>query len=835
MIRLPRLEAHIYGLWAVSGASLVVAVVSIVANARRPVSAVSDILPTSQIDQVTGRVPRAPAARFQTELRPDDQVLKLDGLPWEQVQRLNLHEVSEHPAGGIVHLLVQRGADTFETTSRVLTPTAWEALVQARYGIAGLVALVLPTLVLWTLTRELLQRQQRTSLFPTDTSGVALWFLTFQFVSISLSVGGMKYPVAWFWTDVAARVVPLLAVAVSLPYPLAPRALRPRWLDYGIAGLSLLVVLALAVQASQLPYAHPDWRRSLPLLNLHDPAMQWGLGLAVLALFPITAGVLLTAYIPAILRLLRRGGQRPALHAVCVRLADRLEQLYSQCPPTLRVIARYQLLILLTYGAVDLLPRLMGGSGGGYSVLFAAIPFSYLLLYIDAPAQRLGSQGLAWMTGLIAGAQGINLLLRISGERYAQSIVWLDLLSILVLALGTVGGGLLLGVDQWRRRVPADPVQETIDGLFTQTDQHAFWHYLVQQVGQQMGVTGWLWVRRNAQDGWAILERTPTARREWLDDPNLQALLTTATLPQPRSTTVDRTALPSVLVVLPLYRDEEMSEALIAANPTDLRTGVNLERNPAIASRLMNAIHVLRRREDEQRIAQQNAEIAARMRAIAAAFQQITRRQRESMFQANRRFSTLLHDETLAELAHLQEQLRQVAPTDPAQQATLAILDEQCRAIGQNLRRIAQELRPAGVRQQLRYTLEHTVMEWEQEYRQVRFDYTFTADEYSLNEYQRDTLYLIISQLVRNALRHAQATRIAIDVSSNQQQLVALVRDDGRGFVFDPQHLAPDALGIRQRFDMAEELGGTLHIETAPGQGCSVTLRIPYPNNATAT
>jgi signal transduction histidine kinase len=409
-------------------------------------------------------------------------------------------------------------------------------------------------------------------------------------------------------------------------------------------------------------------------------------------------------------------------------------------------------------------------------------------------------------------------------------VVWLDLSSLLILASGTVIGGGMLGFDQWRRRkVPVDRVQEALDGLFTQQSQPEFWHYLETQVGPRVGVSAWLWVRRTRHDAWEIVERTSAARPVWLDDPNLHALLTTESLSQPRSTTVDRTALPSVLVVLPIYRDEHLSEALIAANPTDLRQGIDLERNLAISSRLMNAVHVLRRREDEQNIAQQNAAIAAQMRDLADAFRQITRRQRETMFQANRRFSTLLHDESLAELARLQERIRQTSAVLPEQHASLHELDEQCRAIGQNLRRIAHELRPAGVKQRLRYTLEHTVMEWEQQHPSVRFVYEFTADEYDLDEYQRDTIYLIISQLASNALRHANATTIHIEVYDEEAHIVCHVRDNGQGFDFDPERLPPDALGIRQRYDMAQELGGALTIETQPGAGCRVTLTIPRP------
>lgn len=829
---LPALPLHIYGLWGVAGASLLLAVVSVLANWRRPVSAISDIPFRSQISRLTGQLPATPAAKFEANLLAHDSITMCDGLLWEHVQRLNLHEVGEHSINTLMHLVATRGTETIETTTRVVQPDLWESLVLARWGLGALVCWIPPTLILWTLTRELLHRSRTSDTLPNDTSGVSLWFLSFQAISISQSIGGMKYPVAWFWTDVLARVVPLFLAAASWPYPLAPRHLRPRWIESCCVGASLLITGILFWQAAHSPYAHSDWRRSIQILYSKDLAMQAAFLIHLPAFIPIIGGIVVTAYSRPILRLLQKietsskdkhnaDRRHPPQHSPYNRLIHWLEQIYEQCPTSLGLIARCQFVILLTYTLFDLLPCWLGGSGAGYSVLFAGIPFSYLLLYTDQPAQQLGHRIVTIMVVGAISVQMINLILRLAGILPHQVAIILDMTTILCIATGTVLGGLMIAITQWwrNRKISVDPVQEAIDGLFTQQSQQVFWQHLIKEVGQQVGITGWLWARYTTTGTWDILEKTDTVRPEWIAVPHVQHLLTTLSANQPRSITVDRTSLPNTLVVLPIYREEQLSEVLLAANPEQIHKGMNLEHNLAVSGRLMHAVSVLRRREHEQVMVHQSMLIAEQQR-------EISRRQREVMFRDNHRFSSLLHDETLSQLARLNEHIRRTSGGYPEQQAALQQLEHECNFIAQNLRRIAHELRPAGAKQLLEYTLDHTVMEWEQQHPTVCFDYEFTADEIGLTEYQRDTIYQIISQLVENALRHAQPTHIAIRVLQQPQHLVFEVRDDGVGF--NPAHISPHSLGLLQRKDMAQELNGTLDIISQPGQGCWAVLTIPY-------
>jgi two-component system sensor histidine kinase DegS len=90
--------------------------------------------------------------------------------------------------------------------------------------------------------------------------------------------------------------------------------------------------------------------------------------------------------------------------------------------------------------------------------------------------------------------------------------------------------------------------------------------------------------------------------------------------------------------------------------------------------------------------------------------------------------------------------------------------------------------------------------------------------------------YRIAQEALNNALQHAEARHITIRVVYETQALVLSVIDDGRGFVYPekPDLLTKDGhyglIGLQER---AAQLGGTLRVMTAPGQGTRVVARLP--------
>jgi signal transduction histidine kinase len=103
----------------------------------------------------------------------------------------------------------------------------------------------------------------------------------------------------------------------------------------------------------------------------------------------------------------------------------------------------------------------------------------------------------------------------------------------------------------------------------------------------------------------------------------------------------------------------------------------------------------------------------------------------------------------------------------------------------------------------------------------------FTAcQEPSLSIYQQEALYRIAREALWNIVKHADATRAAISLTAENGQVILSVKDDGIGF--DRSALSEEEMmGLRNMEERANLLGGTLRLQSRPGQGTQITVQIP--------
>jgi len=87
--------------------------------------------------------------------------------------------------------------------------------------------------------------------------------------------------------------------------------------------------------------------------------------------------------------------------------------------------------------------------------------------------------------------------------------------------------------------------------------------------------------------------------------------------------------------------------------------------------------------------------------------------------------------------------------------------------------------------------------------------------------------YRITSEALSNALRHADATSIAITFSREPHALRVQVRDDGRGL---PEQARPGATGLIAMENRAATIGAQLMFSTSSA-GTRIELDIPLERN----
>ncbi|MEU9204712.1 sensor histidine kinase [Streptomyces sp. NPDC048332] len=83
-----------------------------------------------------------------------------------------------------------------------------------------------------------------------------------------------------------------------------------------------------------------------------------------------------------------------------------------------------------------------------------------------------------------------------------------------------------------------------------------------------------------------------------------------------------------------------------------------------------------------------------------------------------------------------------------------------------------------------------------------------------------------------NAVQHSGARRAEITLSFMDTSVALDVVDDGRGFTDEPAAgtgTATGGFGLPAMRSRARSLGGTLSVESAPGQGTAVALTLPLP------
>jgi len=111
--------------------------------------------------------------------------------------------------------------------------------------------------------------------------------------------------------------------------------------------------------------------------------------------------------------------------------------------------------------------------------------------------------------------------------------------------------------------------------------------------------------------------------------------------------------------------------------------------------------------------------------------------------------------------------------------------------------------------------------------RQYQLAIEFRPDEdLPLSMYQQASLYFIAREALWNVVKHAQATKVEISLSQDDDQIILSLVDNGLGF--DPvSQETVETLGIRNMEERAILLGGKIELRSQPGNGTQLTVYVP--------
>jgi signal transduction histidine kinase len=245
-------------------------------------------------------------------------------------------------------------------------------------------------------------------------------------------------------------------------------------------------------------------------------------------------------------------------------------------------------------------------------------------------------------------------------------------------------------------------------------------------------------------------------------------------------------------------------------------------------SQLVPAVHRALReageRSERKRAEEKLRESHEQLRALSVYLQYVREEERT-------RIAREVHDELGQALTSLKLDLSWLLGRQPAGQRPL---HDKIKAMSRHIdttihtvRRIATELRP-GILDDLGLV---AALEWQANDFQgrtgIECDVASTLrDDMPLDADLNTAFFRIFQETLTNIMRHANATQVVVRSSEEQGSVLLTVKDNGRGItaaeINDTRSIGLVGMGER-----AALLGGAVTFQSEPGQGTTVTVRIP--------
>jgi two-component system, NarL family, sensor histidine kinase DegS len=165
--------------------------------------------------------------------------------------------------------------------------------------------------------------------------------------------------------------------------------------------------------------------------------------------------------------------------------------------------------------------------------------------------------------------------------------------------------------------------------------------------------------------------------------------------------------------------------------------------------------------------------------------------------------------------------------SDPEVRDQILDLRESIQETADGVRRIARGLRPPELEDAGLITAVRSYSRALQEGRglEVRLDLE-PVDRY-LTPDSRLVVYRVVQEALNNVARHAEVVFATVRMREERGHIVAEVRDEGRGF--SPARIQAEGggLGLLGMQERAVMVGGRVTVDSRPGEGTSVVIRIP--------
>ncbi|MEW6231562.1 MAG: GAF domain-containing protein [Chloroflexota bacterium] len=748
---------------------------------------------------------------WQAGLRPWDRIVAVNGQHWREMRRL----VREAGIGGTLVYTVERGNQQLQIAVPTMefTPDIILRFIPG-YLFVGLLCVAVSIFVYVRnpssrLTRYLL-------LYLSSYAGFLMvweYFLSQQKWTAYLLQPwiGTICAAGWifFWSFPADRarkeflvrwpLIPAfvaLAIAATVYFPalffLASRLDRPDWWRFYTLSAtwgSFLIFGGGTVLNKTLPPLQIILRKDTPpLIRQQALALLAGIGLGISGFVPFFWAPFAIHFSPPANP--QWGGVIAALYPLSIGYAILRYQLFD-----IRVVIRKGLvysLLTATLTAVFLLLSLLTGYlfqglTGQQSFLVVLLPALFVAALFQPARGRIQTfVDRAFFRREYEARQTLTAFSRgLSTLRGREEVVRL-VLDTVTETLGSEGATLwLLDDGQYRPAGSSQKAEKT----------------------SEVSETSEVWLPRPAQSGlavWLARERRPLV-----------------VIPDDRSPQAEDLRRAEATLAVPLLAGEKLLGILALGEKRsgDLYTQDDLDLLTTLAHSAALALENARLHEERLAILRQQ-------------LAQVTAAQEEE----RRRIARELHDGVGPALVSLNIRLRtahKLLEQDHPAALEIEELAELAQANIQDIRRLIYDLRPAVLDELgLVPALREYLARCQQEH---GLAIEFAADEGERLPAPVETaLFRIVQEALNNVVRHAQAHRVDVALMRDEAHATLRVADDGQGF--DPQ--SPRSamhLGLWSMRERVGQLGGQIEVQSAPGRGTVLVMRVPIQAEAVRT
>jgi len=204
----------------------------------------------------------------------------------------------------------------------------------------------------------------------------------------------------------------------------------------------------------------------------------------------------------------------------------------------------------------------------------------------------------------------------------------------------------------------------------------------------------------------------------------------------------------------------------------------------------------------------------------------------QSVEEERRQIAHELHDEFGQSVTAIRSLAMAIAgqAAEPALVSTARLISDEAARLYDAMHGLIPRLAPLSIDTLgLAASLESLVNDWQSRHAKPRLSLRHQLAE-DLGASVTLAAYRVVQEGLVNALRHASAQHVSIEVCSTAERMTIVVRDDGVGL--PAQWSRPGHFGLRGLAERVERLGGTLQVRNLQPRGVSLEAEIPLTRSA---